>query len=231
MGSTEIGSMPRARKRSCAISMPYCEISVRTRPDAAPLEAARAVGVQHHRRGLTVLQARAEVLGDVEDDLVLLRDHGIACAGFVEGHFFDVDAARREVGQQVGRALGVRDGHGDVLFRLLLGVRDAELHQRRHQHRAEHRAEHQRRQQRAPVAQVLAEFLAEDGPDTAQVHLVASGLSSPMSATKASSRRSPPRARMSASVPAATTWPPAIITTSSQSCSTSCMTWLENSTQ
>ena len=32
IGSTEIGSMPRARKRSCAISMPYCEISVRTRP-------------------------------------------------------------------------------------------------------------------------------------------------------------------------------------------------------
>jgi hypothetical protein len=31
MGSTEIGSMPRARKRNCAISIPYDDTSDRTR--------------------------------------------------------------------------------------------------------------------------------------------------------------------------------------------------------
>src|SRR6187401_2751498 len=111
----------------------------------------------------------------------------------------------------------MRHCHDDVLVRLSLGMRDAELHQPRDQDGTDNGPKYQRRHQRAFVAQILAELLAKHRPDAAKIHLPPP--SSPfIRPTKASSSwLLADMARISASAPAATTFPPLITTTSSQS--------------
>ena len=97
-------------------------------------------------------------------------------------------------------------------------------------------AEHDR-EQRPAVAQRVLELLADDDAricrrSCARRSFARSPVRAPASATNASSRLScPVCARSSSGVPRATTRPAAMTTIESQSAETSCMTWLENSTQ
>src|SRR5581483_1299110 len=128
-----------------------------------------------------------------------------------------------------GRVL--RADHRHLQRTFGLGHLAIDLHvDQHHEHdRPEQRRVDQRAHHRALVAQVLANLFPPDGE--CRVH-AASPSSDPMIFTKASSRLiSPVCARSASGVSSATTRPRAITTMRSHSAATSCMMWLENSTQ
>src|SRR5690606_20267151 len=119
-----------------------------------------------------------------------------------------------------------RAAHGQV-ERLVLRLHDALGGDRgadREDDRCEQHAEEECGKNYALVADVLQHFLAKDDSDAAH------STRSPSAArTKASSKSAAPVcSRMKSGVPLTTTRPPEMMTMSSRSAATSCMTWLEN---
>src|SRR5690606_37301084 len=121
----------------------------------------------------------------------------------------------------------LRAGHRN-LERLLLCLSDALGSDRRshgEDERREQDAEEEGGQDHAMIANVLEHLLAEHGRDGAR-H---SARSASAARTNASSRSAAPVcSRISSGVPLTTTRPPEMMTMSSQSAETSCITWLEN---
>src|SRR5690606_27561936 len=106
---------------------------------------------------------------------------------------------------------------------------DHETHHEGEQHRPQQRPHHQGIGDGLAVAQVLHDLFQEYGQGG--LHAI-SPSSLPIALTKASSRLlSPVCARSWSALPSATTRPWAMITMWSHSAATSCMMWLENSTQ
>src|SRR5262249_6056336 len=83
---------------------------------------------------------------------------------------------------------------------------------------------------RPAVAEAVRQFLADDDHGAGEIH--SAGASCPAKATNASSSEDlPVRVSRSSGVPSAATRPLATTMMRSQSADTSCMMWLENSTQ
>src|SRR6185437_5638513 len=130
---------------------------------------------------------------------------------------------------QVGRVLGTDHRYLERTFGLAHLVADHGIHQHHEHDRTDQGTIDQGAEQRALVAQILADFLPEDGDGGFHA---ASPSSLPINFTNASSRlASPVCARSASGVSSATTLPLAITTMRSHSMATSCMMWLENSTQ
>src|SRR5208282_904144 len=107
---------------------------------------------------------------------------------------------------------------------------DGKAQQPDEQQRSEQRAQDQRVEQHALVAQALAALLQIDRQRRA--HASSPIAAAPMILTNASSRLcSPACSRSACGLPSATTRPPPMITMRSHIAATSCMMWVENSTQ
>src|SRR5262249_43589075 len=163
-----------------------------------------------------------EVLRNGQYESPPVRLYDLTRRRVVVGNRFYFGTMLTQMRQQIRRTLGVRHHQGYGLVRLGNGTLQGERQNRPHDQRPEQRPEYQRGDQSPAIAQILPEFLpeyAQNGPHYDRPSPV------PINRTNASSRLLPPVcARSSSGVPAATTVPCAMTTTSSQSAPTSCIT-------
>src|SRR5688572_30401018 len=198
--------------------------------DATCRARLRAVEDERDACGTLRPEVLVERVVDDEHDVVLTRRDELR--GGVD--VLDVvllerlDAARAQVSDEIRRVVRSQDRHLEHLVDRREIARDHDVDEHGEQDRAEQRPEQQRRQ-RSPLAQRLENFFAAHGEDDAHAGL----RSAPRTAsTKISSRLRPgKRCASSAGLPVSVTLPAAMMTSSSTSASTSCITWLDSSTQ
>ncbi|EAU64292.1 200 kDa antigen p200, putative [Stigmatella aurantiaca DW4/3-1] len=217
----------RDAARQEALPSQHARVGLEHRPQALGVDArliARAVHHHLHRGRMPRGEVLAVVLGDDE--------HRVQLAGLeerlvVRGRLGELGAVALEEGHEAGGMLAAHHRHFQGL-----GVPVPGGHQRE-EHRGHERPEqrpHERARHRAPVPEVVLQLLAEDRGEE-PLHCI-NPWSVPMAEMKASSRLSlPVRARSSSGVPSATTRPRATTTMRSHRAVTSCITWLEKSTQ
>src|SRR5690606_7687027 len=176
--------------------------------------------------GAALAPVLAEIGRDAQHHLGLALADGVLG---IRDLLLDHHALAAQPGDQVWGALAADHRHLPRLLGAVELLIDDEAHQHREQDRAQQRAHHQGVHHGLAVAQVLHDLLHENGQ--AGLHAI-SPSSLPIALTKASSRLlSPVCARSWSALPSATTRPRAMITMWSQSAATSCMMWLESSTQ
>src|SRR6187455_1385082 len=202
---------------------------------AQPCDAARGArlrAIEHERdpRGALRAEVFVEFVIDDEHDVVLARRDELR--GSID--VLDVvllerlDAARAQVSDEIRRMLGAQHRHLEHLVERREVARDHDVHQHCEQNWPEQRAEQQRRQCPA-LAQRLENLLLADREDG--VHAAPRSAPCTASTKISSSLRPGKRCASSAGLPFSVTLPAAMMTSSSTSASTSCMAWLDSSTQ
>ncbi len=188
----------------------------------------RLIKNQCHPGWLAAGQGRAEVGLDPE--------HHVGSAGFhqapggiqVRWARPGLQVAALKKGQEIGCVLCSGDRQGQRLIGLRQRFFQRQSDQNRKQRGAEQRTEYQGREQGAPIPRVVQNLF----PEHVQ-HRRHDAASAAITALTNVSSRFPLEdcCARAAGVPAATTWPAAMITMSSHRAATSCMMWDDSSTQ
>src|SRR3954469_9131290 len=208
-------------------------MSVRLEQSARTFHTSRCLSVRSindelERRGFACLQLVHILLADAQDEFAVACSH--LFDGFVDVclDFVDLNPVFLQEANEIRRVLCAHDGN---LERLFLAAHDALRCERGgdcEDDRCEQDPEKEGGEHYASVTQIFEHLLRKHYGDCA-AHAC-----SPLSAarTKASSRSGAPVcAKISAEVPRTTTRPAEMMTMSSHKAATSCITWLENSTQ
>src|SRR5690606_10709983 len=189
--------------------------------------AARLARDDLDARGHPVRERFAESLRYPEHHVLIPRAHRIQRGLARREAARAVDVVALQVGDELRGTLAADDRQLERLARVADRLLERQVDRQPEIDRAEQRPEEQRRHERSPVADVIQHLLAEYDAGQAQ-HQSATLV---IAVTKASSRSAQlVLSRIASTLPCSATCPDAMMTISSQSAATSCMTWLENRT-